>query len=557
MVAAAEALLDFLEGWGVEYFFGCPGTTEAAILDASVDRKKPKFILCTHEITAISAADGYARITGRPGVALFHANVGIGNAVSGIHSARMANVPVVAINCIKPRSILSHGAFTTAHDHQEMVKQYTKWDWQVLKAETLVEDLERAFRLSMAPPMGPTYLAIPEDILTENVDISKNAGPFEDRLSSRPSSVDIERASEILADARFPLILAGSGVAQEEAMEQVVELAGILSAPVCCENRLHMDYNPYPTEEPHFVGPFQPGADYVEHSDVFLAIGCKLFVEFIPPAVPWISPETKLIHMNPDPSDIGNLYRPEVGLCGSVKSGIEDLLESLALKLGNKEQILQNRNREVQHLHNDFISRRNEAFEAIQSSSTLKVASLAKELADMVDSQWTIVVDAATSNDVLVEYVPRFNTKSYYAVGTGGNLGWGMGAALGIKLASPERKVVCVVGDGVFMFGMPALHMAAKNRVPVTFIVINNSSYAAVKSGLLRFEGRAAKQGIFPGSDISGPDYKTIAKGFGLPAFKVTSNADWHYLSQAVEQDEEPVLIEMVTDPSDVGRLPR
>jgi len=109
----------------------------------------------------------------------------------------------------------------------------------------------------------------------------------------------------------------------------------------------------------------------------------------------------------------------------------------------------------------------------------------------------------------------------------------------------------------VFMFGMPALHMAAKNRVPVTFIVINNSSYAAVKSGLLRFKGRAAEKGIFPGSDISGPDYTMIAKGFGISAFKVTSKADWHYLSQAVEQDDEPVLIEMVTDPSDVGRLAR
>jgi thiamine pyrophosphate-dependent acetolactate synthase large subunit-like protein len=129
MMPAADALLNTLQAWGVEYFFGCPGTTEAVILDAMVDRDQP-------------------------GVVFLHDNVGLGNAVSGIHIARMAATPLVAINCIKPRSILGHGAFTAAHDHQGMVKQYTKWDWQVLKAQTLVEDLERAIRLAKSPPAG-------------------------------------------------------------------------------------------------------------------------------------------------------------------------------------------------------------------------------------------------------------------------------------------------------------------------------------------------------------------------------------------------------------------
>jgi benzoylformate decarboxylase len=556
-MTAAEALLNTLQSWGVEYFFGCPGTTEAAILDAMVDREKPKFVLCTHEITAVSAADGYARITGRPGVALLHANVGLGNAVSSIHVARMARVPIVAINCIKSRAILGHGAFTTAHDHQETVKQYTKWDWQALRPQTLVEDLERAFRLALTPPMGPTYLAIPEDILAAEVDTSEIAEPSRGQLYSRPSDHDIGRASEILANARFPLIIAGASIAQEEAMEQVIKLAGMLSAPVCCENRLHMDYNTYPTEEVHFVGPFQPGADYVEYSDVILAIGCKLFVEFVSPDRPWIPPETKLIHLHPEASDIGNLYHAGVGLCGSVKAGIEDLLSALPPRLERAEQILLNRGQEVRAMHEEFISRRNDAFDAVQNSCPLKVASLARELAGLVDPHFTLVVDAATSNDVIVEYVPRYNTKSYFALATGGNLGWGMGAALGVKMGAPERKVFCIVGDGVFMFGMPALHVAAKNKVPVIFIVINNSSYAAVKSGLLRLKGRAAEKGIFPGTDIGGPDYATIAKGFGISAFKVVSEKDLRFLSTAAEKDDEPVLIEIVTDPLDVGRLAR
>ena len=126
--------------------------------------------------------------------------------------------------------------------------------------------------------MGPTYLAIPEDILTADVDARCVLETFQEPLSSRPLAREVERAAELLASANFPLILAGSQVAQEGAIEQVVRLATELGAPVCCENRVHMAGNAYPTEEPHFVGPFQPGADFVQRADVILALGCKLFV---------------------------------------------------------------------------------------------------------------------------------------------------------------------------------------------------------------------------------------------------------------------------------------
>lgn len=553
----AEAFLDILQTWCVDYFFGCPGTTEAPILDALVERKEPTFVLCTHEAVATSAADGYARASGRPGVVMLHGNVGLGNAVTYLYSAQTTHVPLIAVNFIKPRSILGRGAFTTTHDHQEMVKQYTKWDWQVIRPETLVEDLERAFRRAITPPSGPTYLAIPEDILNVEVDASGIAGPLQSELSSRPSAGDISRAADILTGARFPLLLAGSGVAQEGAMEHVIKLAHSLSAAVCCENRLHLDFNAYPTEEAHFVGPFQPTADFVHRADVILAMGCKLFVEFIPPPKPWIPPETKLIHLHPDATQIGNLYRPQVGLCGSVKAGLEDLLSELPSRLEEREQVLSQREREVLKLHEAFIGRRDDYFEAIKNIQPLKVGSLARELTGVVDPSSTLVLDATTSNDTIIEYVPRQDTKSLYASASAGSLGWGMGAALGVRMGSPDRRVICVVGDGVFMFGAPALHTAAKHHLPIVFIVINNSMYAAVKAGLLRYGGQAAEKGIFPGADIGGPDYAAIAEGFGVSAFKVTSNEDLPRLSEVIKEADGPVLVEVVTDPEDAGRIAR
>ncbi len=220
----AEAILKTLDIWNVKYFFGCPGTTEVPLLDAMINYKSPEFILCTHECVAVSAADGYARVTGGPGVATLHANVGLANGISNLHNANLANSPIVIINFIKSRKLLGRRGFTVAHDHHEMVKQYTKWDWQVLTQENLVEDLERCLRLAITTPKGPTYLAVPQDILESELGDIKIEGRPKIELVSRPSIKNIEKAAEILTEAQFPLIISGAGVAQEDAFGLMVKI---------------------------------------------------------------------------------------------------------------------------------------------------------------------------------------------------------------------------------------------------------------------------------------------------------------------------------------------
>jgi benzoylformate decarboxylase len=364
----------------------------------------------------------------------------------------------------------------------------------------------------------------------------------------------MSRTADLLAEGRFPLIISGAGVAQEDAIEQMVKLAESLAAAVCCEHRLNLDYNPYPTEEDHFVGPFHPEAEYVKDADVILAIGCKLFVEFQPSKKSWISPGAKLIHLNSDASEIGNLYRVEVGLCSSVGEGMDELLMALSPRLIGRKGMLSKREQRVRSFHEAFLHRREDYFGATKDCEPLKVGRLAQKLAGIVSQNTTLVSDAVTSNDALVEYVPRHNTKSYYASAIGAGLGWGMGASLGVKIGDPKRQVICVVGDGAFMFGAPALHTAEKCHVPVDFIAINNSSYAAVKAGLLRYKGQAVREGVFPGTDIGGPDYVTIAKGFGVSAFKATSLRDLSRLPKVIGKEGGPVLVEAVTDPADAGR---
>jgi len=553
----AEAILEILKAWNIRFFFGCPGTTEVPLLDAMINRTEPQFILCVHECTAVSAADGYSRVTGSPGVVTLHANVGLANGISHLHNASVSGAPILLINLIKSRRLLGRRGFTVAHDHQEMVKQYTKWDWQVLTEKSLVEDLERALRLTITPPKGPTYIGIPQDILEADIGDIKIEGPPKSNLYSCPSLKEIEQAAEILKKARFPLIISGAGVTQEDVLDCVVKLANKLASAVCSEHRLNFDYSSYPTEEDHFVGSFHPEAEFLQEADVVLALGCKLFIEFEPPQKPWIDPTKKIIHLNCDPKEIGHIYPVEVGLIGSVKEGVEQLLNRLDQKLKGKEDILRKREIKILEFHKAYLKRRKEYIDSFKEIEPLKVGMIVKELANLINQNTTLIADAVTSNEPIVQYLPRYNSKSFFASSSGASLGWGMGAAIGIKLGCPEREVLCVTGDGSFIFGMPALHTAMKYHVPVGFIIINNSSYAAVKAGLLRYKGKAYQKGFFPGTDISGADYTTIAKGFGVTSFKVESQKEISIISKAMGKEKEPIFVEVLTDPTDPGRIER
>lgn len=556
----ADKFLEVLENWDTEYIFGCPGTTEVAILDAMVGKDKPSFILVPQEGVAVSAADGYARITGKPGVVSLHANVGLANGVSQVYTAQVAGMPVIVLNAIKHRSILSHGAFTVAHDHQEMVKQFTKWDWTSLRVEELSQDLNRAFQVACQPPMGPVYLATPQDILEETAP-GKGIYPQgnnREKNYTRPTADKIREAASALAGCKFPLILSGAGVAVENCLEEVKDLAELIGAGVCCENRLTLDYNAYPTGDSHFLGPYIPNHPVLSQVDVILAVGTKLFVEFQPPAVPWIPDNVTLIHIHDDQNEIGKIYPPKVGLCGSIKATVQDLTEELGRCLTtDRKAVIAERNSVVAQMHGERAERLEAQLQDIKEDGPISVLRLVQAMSTLMDEDVTVIVDAVTSNDPLVEYLPRPNVRSYYGGATGGSLGWGMGAAIGAKLGAPERKIITVVGDGVFMFGIPALWTVQKYRIPVVYIVINNGHYAAVKAGLIRYGKNAVEKGIFPCTDISGVNYAEVARGFGIASARVDNPAVLEKVLEEALQSNEPFLLEVLTDQNDVGKLAR
>jgi benzoylformate decarboxylase len=178
------------------------------------------------------------------------------------------------------------------------------------------------------------------------------------------------------------------------------------------------------------------------------------------------------------------------------------------------------------------------------------VAEVAAALAEVVDDTTTVIEDATTSEAALLPALPQRSPQAF-VTSSSGSLGWGMGAALGYQLGAPDRHVLAVLGDGVFQFGPQALWAAARYRIPVTFLVINNESYAAVAAALRRYGGRAHSTGVYPGKDIAGVDIAAVARGFGLPARRCDDAAE---IPDAVKEfRDQPALIEIRTDPGDLG----
>jgi len=194
--------------------------------------------------------------------------------------------------------------------------------------------------------------------------------------------------------------------------------------------------------------------------------------------------------------------------------------------------------------------------EAVRESRPMKATLLGATIAKLVDDDTIVISDSVTSAAALTDYMPRTTRYSYYSTSSGGCLGW-TGAALGAKLAAPDKKVLCFVGDGVFQFGIQALFTCAKYNIPVTWVVANNGMFGAVKAGLLRLRGLAAAKGVFPGSDISGPNYAKIAEGFGIKGIRVDEPCDLEAVLRDAMARQAPVVVDVVIDQQDVGPVDR
>jgi benzoylformate decarboxylase len=555
-----HALLDTLVAWGVDRIFCCPGSTEAALLDALVTRDDVALVLVTHESVAVAAAEGQARLTGTPAVAYLHTHVGMANAVAHLVSAQLAHVPVVVLNGLKPAALAGRGGFTTAPYPRDLVRQHVRWAWQSVCATDVPGDLDRALHAAVVEPAGPVWLGLPQDLLESPVAAAPVTVTARTAARTRPGAEAVDAAASALRAALRPVLVAGSEVARQAACPLLVRLAETLAAPVLHEDRRDFQRSAFPSAHPHHLGLYSAAHPAVADADVVLFAGARLFTEFdLPGATPDLPPGATVLHAHVDAAEVGRLRPVDVGLVGDLRETLTDLLAALdghtptdpgrvpALRAG---------------------AGRLSAGAGPASSGAAgpsggagaggpagpgvpavpghrRLGPVAAAIAAGLDPAATVVLDATTASVALLGALPLRSDRTQCSIS--GSLGWGMGAALGVAFARPGKPVVALIGDGVFQFGIQALWTARRYRLPVTFVVLDNRAYGAVASALSRFGGAAAGHDSWPGTDIGGPDLAAVAAGFGLTTHRITGADGLTDALREAQRSPEPTLLNVST----------
>ena len=546
---ASQAYLEVAAAHGVDYVFGLPGTSGQEFIGSIADQEKIRFILAMHETCVVSMADGHARVTGRPQLAQVSTLPGSANAIGALYDAYRDRSPVIVTSTNVDTRIFGRDSHTEGKDLVEMTKQFTKWSAEVHRADRIPEFLNRAFKVASTPPTGPVYLALPSNLLGETIS-PPNPQAIRSRIVPRIAG-DLEaltEAAKLLAQAQRPLIVAGSGVAKVGGTEDLIKFAEMVAAPVVMEPRY--SFLAFPTTHPQSfqIAERQPSFDLPVwgEPDLIFAIGCRLIREYRYLPEPVINPETRCIHVEEDPWEIGKVFPVDVGIIADAKSALRSLLEiypRFTAASNGKSERLECIRKAKEQVNTELENRTKQGWDSIP----LSAARVARTMNSLIEKDALIVNESPTNKDILMANFEFSSGRSYFSNSSGGFLGWGLGAAIGAKLASPKRRVVACLGDGSCMFGIQGLWTLAKYRVPLVVIVFNNRAYMAVKNQFRGSEDRiriAAEMG----AEITGPEinFAKLADTFGILGQRVEQpDVIEPALKRALEQNG-PALVDVV-----------
>lgn len=545
----SQAYLEVAVDHGVDYVFGLPGTSGQEFIGSIADQEKVRFVLALHETCVVSMADGHARVTGRPSLAQVSTLPGSVNAVGALYDAYRDRSPVVVTSTHVDTRIVGRDSHTEGKDLVELTRQFTKWSAEVHRSDRIPEFLNRAFKVAATPPTGPVYLSLPSNLLGETID---SPNPLAERSRVTPRiAADPEalaEAARLLAGAKRPLIVAGSGIAKAGGIEDLVRFAETLAAPVVMEPRY--SFLSFPTDHPQSfqIAERNPSFNLPGWGDpdVILAIGCRLIREYRYLPQPVISPQTRCIHIEEDPWEIGKVFPVDLGIIADAKSALKSLLDVYGKIAGGgngRRERLEIIRQAQEQTKADLEARVRQGWD----STPISMARLARTMDRLLEKDTLIVNESPTSKDILMANFAFSPGRSYFSNSSGGYLGWGLGAAIGAKLAAPKRRVVACLGDGSSMFGLQGLWTMAKYRVPLVVIVFNNRAYMAVKNQFRGSEERI-RVAAEMGAELVGPEinFARIAETFGIFGQRVEQpDAIEAALKRALEQNG-PALVDVV-----------
>jgi thiamine pyrophosphate-dependent acetolactate synthase large subunit-like protein len=528
-----EWIVDALRAEGVRHVFGIPGVHNLAIYDALIRQSEITHVLARHEAGAAFMADGYARASGAPGVVVVTTGPGATNALTPLVESYAGSMPVVVVmsDVASPLVGRDIGALHEVPNQIDCFKPVTRWAEAVTEAAAVPATVHGAFDLLRTGRPGPVAISIPNDFLTARFDAEPGGGGHGRRP---PCHVDaIGEAVRLLSKASRPLLIVGGGVIAAAAQAELARLARRLGAPVITTV---MGRGAVSERDPlwHGVLPNSRATEAViKTADVILAVGCRFAHRSTQGLLLNLSfePSQTLIHLDLDPTVIGRLFKAQLPIVGDARDGLTRLLEGLGS--GPARSVWDHRWRESLR-------------PAASARYTREIAYLIETLRAALPDDAIVVNDQTGINYWMEWHFPVLMPRTFlYPVGSA-TLGYGVPAAIGAKIARPDRPVVAVVGDGGFMYSVNELATAVKYRLPVVFLVMNDDRYGAIKW---------LQQTIFDGrwgeADLTNPDFAALARAFGARGERVAGvDALGGALETALAADGPTVLeLRMTVDP--------
>ena len=530
--SVSRILLEQLNRMGIKYIFINSGTDYAPIIESMAEmslEKAPQteVILVPHEAPAVAMAMGYYMIAHIPSAVMVHTIPGTANSLNNILNAQSMNIPLLLLAGRTPvtekktfgsKEIPVHWN-QELRDQAEMLRQFTKWDWEHRFGEQIGDELIRAYEVAMSDPKGPVYMTLPRERIAEKSPPSYTmrkpvpAEPF------TPSTEIIHKVADLLSSANKPLIITSQLGRNPEASIELLKLSESLAIPVA-QNFYYMNF---PTTSQMYVG--QIGGElfneYLKHADLLLIMDVD---------VPWFpsivepDPNSTIIHLDIDPMKerIPTWgFRADIRICADSTAALRMLngeVAGISRESSEARKILEERRRKVSSDHKAMIeSYMKEAMDH-KDDNPIDARWLSYCIGAIMDERKIVFTETVRSP--FYQYVPISSCGRTFSTPPFGGLGWSMGAALGAKLASPESDVLVLLGDGSYMYNEPiASHFVSRaNNLPIMTVIYNNQAWMASRGPVVKMypEGKSVKTHNFPGTVLApSPGFEHVAQSCG------------------------------------------
>ena len=544
ILRGAEIFCRALKDEGVKHLFGYPGGAVLHIYDALYKQDDVEHILVRHEQGATHAADGYARATGKPGVVLVTSGPGATNAVTGIATAHMDSIPLVVFTGQVPRKMIGNDAFQEV-DSIGITRPCVKHNFLVKDVKTLATTIKKAFYVATSGRPGPVVVDIPKDVTADSCEYeypkSIDMRSYSPVIKGHPGQ--IKRASKLILSAKKPMIYSGGGVILGEASRELTKFARTLNFPIT--NTL-MGLGAYPATDKQFVGMLGMHGTYeanmaMHNCDVLIAIGAR-FDDRVTGDLEKFCPYAKIIHIDVAPSSIAKNVPVDIPIVGDVKHVLKDLNEILK----NTKDKLQENKKDLDSWWKQIDEwAKIDCLKYDRTSSVIKPQFVVEKLWELTKGDAYVTSDVGQHQMWAAQFYKFDKPRRWINSGGLGTMGFGLPAAMGVKLAFPNETVACITGEASLVMCIQELSTCLQYGTPVKIINLNNRYM-----GMVRQWQEFFYSGRYSHSYMEAlPDFVKIAESYGHVGMRIEKSGDVEsVLKEALSMKDKTVIMDFITD---------